>query len=101
MQAILERLVARNIELLPLPEVDGHWVFQRDGFVTLVERTADNGFGGIGSTGLLTMAGLAVLVLRSERRVFVARGFEQEATDEQVESLRRFAADLAASLRGE
>ncbi|MDX1979428.1 MAG: hypothetical protein SFV51_04105 [Bryobacteraceae bacterium] len=99
MQAILERLVAFRIELLPLAEVGRHWVFQRDGFVTLVERTKSDGFGGIGSTGLLTEAGMAVLMRRGERHVFVARGFEQEASPEQVEMLRQFAADLEASLR--
>lgn len=100
MQEILERLVAARIELMPLLEVERHWVFQRDGFVTLVERRADGGFGGIGSTGLLTPVGMAVLTRRGDRQCFVARGFEQEASEEQVAALRTFAADLAAALKG-
>jgi hypothetical protein len=98
MQEILEKLVAANIQLLPLVEIERHFVFERDGFAALVERTADGGFGHIGSPGLLTSAGLAVLLQRGESHVFVARGFEQAATPQQVETLRRFASDLKSAL---
>ena len=40
----------------------------------------------------------AALVRRGERSYFVAKNFEQEARPEQVESLRRFSADLKAAL---
>jgi len=94
---ILERLVATGIQLLPAVEITTHYVFARDGFVALPQRTPD-GFGGIGSPGILTGSGFAALIRRGERSYFVAKNFEQEASPEQVESLRRFAADLKAAL---
>lgn len=100
MQAILERLVELNIQLLPLTQVERHWVFERDGFISLVERTAVNGFGHIGSPGLLTSVGMAVMVQRGDGHVFLAKGFEQAATSEQVEMIRRFARDLRLALEG-
>jgi hypothetical protein len=99
MQEILDRLVAANIQLLPITQIERHWVFEREGFISLVERTKDGGFGGIGSAGLLTEKGMAVLTLRGERHFFVAKGFEQEATAEQVTKLRQFATDLTAALK--
>jgi len=95
--SILERLAASGISLLPAVEISSHYVFERDGFVALVERTPD-GFGGIGSAGILTGSGFAALIRRGERSYFVARGFEQEAQPELAEGLRRFAADLKSAL---
>jgi len=95
---ILERLVAAGIELVPAPEVSTHFIFARDGFVALVERRGD-AFGGIGSAGLLVGQGLAPLVRRGDRAFFVARGFEHEATAEQVDKLKQFSADLKQALR--
>lgn len=100
MQAILERLAAARINLLPLVEIATHWVFERDGFIALVERTPDNGFGRIGAPGLLTERGMAVLIHRGDKSVFVAKGFEQEAGAGQIEDLRRFARDLERALAG-
>jgi hypothetical protein len=94
---ILERLAAARIQLLPAVEITTHYVFERDGFVALVERTPE-GFGGIGSPGLLTGTGFAALIRRGDRSYFVAKNFEQEAAPEQVESLRRFSTDLKAAL---
>jgi hypothetical protein len=94
---VLERLAAAGISLLPAVEITTHYVFERDGFVALVERTPD-GFGGIGSPGILTGSGFAALIRRGERSYFVARGFEQEAQPEQADGLRRFAADLKSAL---
>jgi hypothetical protein len=94
----LEKLVAAGIELIPAVEVTTHFIFQRDGFVALVERR-EEGFGGIGSSGLLTeQGGLAPLVWRGETAYFVGRGFEQQASAEDVEKLRSFAADLKAAI---
>ncbi len=93
----LKRLAAAGIELLPTPEITTHYVFERDGFVALVERTPD-GFGGVGSAGILTGNGFAALIERGGRRSFVARNFEQEARPEQVEALRRFSSDLRAAV---
>lgn len=94
----LEKLVAAGIELIPSVEVTTHFIFQRDGFVALVERRGD-GFGGVGSSGLLTeQGGLAPLVWRGEQAYFVGRGFEQQASSDDVARLRAFAADLAAAI---
>jgi len=94
---ILERLATAQIQLLPAVEITTHYVFERDGFVALVERKPE-GFGGIGSPGILTGSGFAALIRRGDRAYFVARGFEQEARPEQVEALRRFSTDLKACL---
>jgi hypothetical protein len=93
----LERLAAAGIQLLPAFEITTHYVFERDGFVALVERTAE-GFGDIGSAGLLTGSGFAALVRRGTRSYFIAKNFEQQASPEQVESLRRFSSDLKTAL---
>jgi hypothetical protein len=94
----LEKLAAAGIELIPAVEVTTHFIFQRDGFVALVERRGD-GFGGIGSSGLLTeQGGLAPLVWRGEMAFFVGRGFEQRATAQDVEKLRSFAHDLQSAI---
>jgi hypothetical protein len=97
MTEILERLVEARIELLPAPDVPSHFIFTRDGFVALVERRGD-AFGGIGSAGLLIEQGLAPLVWRGPNAFFVARGFEQPATPEQIEKLKQFSADLKRAL---
>jgi hypothetical protein len=93
----LERLVAAGIQLLPTVQITTHFVFERDGFVALVERKAE-GFGGIGSAGRLTEKGIAPLVLRGAAPFFVAKGFEEPATAEEVEKIRRFQADLKYAL---
>ncbi|MCC6362951.1 MAG: hypothetical protein IT165_05470 [Bryobacterales bacterium] len=98
MQEILERLAAAGIQLLPLTQLERHWVFERDGFISLVERTTEGGFGNIGAPGLWTERGMAVLVQRGDGHVFTAKGYEVGATVEQVETLRRFAGDLEAAL---
>lgn len=95
---MLDRLVEAEIQLLPLTQIENHWVFGRDGFVVLVERTKDNGVGRIGSPGLLTERGMAVLVERNGQQMFVAKGFEEAATDEQVTLLRSFSRDLETAL---
>lgn len=96
MTEIFEKLAAAGIQIIPI-ESQRHVFFERDGFVALAERT-ESGFGKIGSPGLLTEKGLAMLVWRGEAGFFVARGFEQCATAEQVTTLRRFAADLEAAV---
>ncbi len=100
MQQILERLAAAGIQLLPAVEITTYYVFERDNFIALVERAPD-GFGGIGSPGILTGTGLAVLIRRGERFYFVAKGFEQQAEPARVDALKRFSADLKEALRSE
>lgn len=92
----LEKIAAAGIQIIPA-EISTHFLFARDGFAALVERR-DDSLGNIGSSGLMTERGLAVLVWRGPKAFFVARGFEQEATPEQVAQLRAFAADLRNAL---
>jgi hypothetical protein len=93
----LERLAAAGIQMLPAVEIATHYVFERDGFVALVERTHD-GFGGMGSAGILTGNGFAALIHRGDRFYFVAKNFEQEAQPDQVAALQRFSLDLKTAL---
>ena len=93
----LQRLAAAGIGLLPAAELTTHYVFERDGFIALVERTPD-GLGGVGSAGILTGNGFAAMIRRGERSYFVAKNFEQEAGPRQVEALRSFSADLRQAL---
>jgi hypothetical protein len=95
----LQRLAAAGIDLLPIPELTAHYVFYRNGCAALVERTAD-GFGEVGSSGRLTEAGFSALVWREARPYFVAHARQEPATDEEVQSVRQFAADLESALRG-
>ncbi len=94
---ILERLAAAGIQLLPAVEITTHYIFERDGFVALVERNPE-GFGGVGSAGILTGSGFAALIQRGDRSCFVAKGFEQDASASQVVALRSFSTDLKAAL---
>jgi hypothetical protein len=96
-EAHLEKLAAAGINLIPA-DLEKHFIFERDGFIALVERTAA-GFGSVGTAGLLTDRGLAPLVWRGTDAWFVARGLEQRAMPEQVDSLRSFQSDLEAALR--
>ena len=98
MLEIFERLAAAGIDLLPA-EVSTHFLFVRDGFVSLVERR-ENGFGGVGAAGLMVESGYAALLWRGGEAFFVGRGFERRATAEEVTGLRRFEADLRAALQG-
>ncbi len=93
----LERLAAAGIQLLPALEITSHFVFERDGFVALVERRGD-GFGAVGTAGLLTDRGVAPLVTRNGHLVFFTKGHEIPAEPGQVESLRSFQSDLLAAL---
>lgn len=94
----LERLAAAGIQLLPALEITTHYLVERDGFVALIERKPDDGFGGIGAPGLWTGHGLAPLVWRGDIPFFIAKGFEQPAESHQVESVRRFQSDLKQAL---
>jgi len=70
----LERLAAAGIQLLPAVEITTHYVFERDGYVALVERTAE-GFGGVGSAGILTGNGFAAWVQRGPRSLLRSEEF--------------------------
>ncbi len=90
----IEKLREAGIQIIPAG-VTSHFILERDGFVAFVERKGD-GFGNIGAAGLMTEKGFAALVWRSGRAYFISRGFEQAATDEQVQGIRRFTSDLEA-----
>ena len=92
-----QKLVDANIQLLPLPEITTHFVFERDGFIALVERAQDS-FGRIGAAGLLSDKGMAALLWKNGSPFFVAKGFEQPATESDISHLGLFERDLEAAL---
>ena len=92
---IADRLATLQIQILA--EAERHFLLARDTCVVLVERTAD-GIGSIGSTGVMTEAGLAYLVWRDGRALLVGKGGEQAADTPQVEAVRRFTKDLKSAL---
>jgi hypothetical protein len=96
--ARLERILAAGIELVPDLNITTHYVFTRDGFAALVEKR-EGGFGNVGTPGLVTENGFAALLWRGERGVFVGRGFEVFASEEQVTAIRAFDRDLNEALR--
>jgi hypothetical protein len=99
LQDVIERLVAAGFHLLPAFEIPTHYVVERNGFVALVERRADGAFGSPGAPGLLAESGLAALVWRAGAPLFVAKGTEMSASADQVDSIRRFDADLRKALK--
>ena len=92
----LEKLAAAGIQIIPAG-VTSHFILERDGFVAFVERKGDD-FGNIGAPGLMTDKGFAALIWRGERPYFIARGFEQAASGEDVQKIRRFSNDLEGAL---
>jgi len=92
----LERLAALGITAAPMP--GGRLaVAARDGFAALV--AIDNGrLTRAGATGIPTSTGIAVLTWREGKAWFVSKGSGQPASEEQVASLRAFAADLESAL---
>jgi hypothetical protein len=96
--ARLERVAACGIQLLPVPQIPRFFAFERDGFVALVENR-DGAFGGLGNPGRLSARGFEVLVERNGRKLFVAKGYEEEATPEQAAKLYAFFTDLQRALR--
>jgi len=93
--AVAERLATRNIQVAA--EAPGHYMFVRDVCMALVERAAD-GFGSIGSTGVMTENGLAYLVWREGRPLLVGKGGETAVEASQIDAIRRFSEDLKAAL---
>lgn len=97
----LERVAELGIRLLPAAEIGSHFVFERGGYVVLVERRGQS-FGGIGSPGKLAEGhGFAALVRRSGGDWWVARGAEWEAAPGEAEQARRLFTDLKAALESE
>jgi hypothetical protein len=96
--AQIEKLSAAGIQLVPA-EITSHFIFERDGFVAFVERREES-FGSMGTPGLMTERGFAALVWRGDGALFVGKGFELAASDDQVRAIRAFAADLTNALSG-
>lgn len=97
LMAKLEALASAGIELVPMAQVPNHFVFARDGFAALVEKRGQ-GFGQVGSAGLVTDSGFCALTWRADQAFFVSRGTESPASPEQIELLRAFDRDLRAAL---
>ena len=100
LQDVIERLVRAGFRLLPTPEIATHYVLERAGFVSLVERLPDGGFGSVGAPSLLAEGAFAVLVWKQQGPVFVTKDQEFPARAEQVEALRQFDKDLREALKG-
>jgi hypothetical protein len=96
--AKLERLAQARIELVPVPGLERYFVLARDGFASLVERTPA-GFGRAGAAGRVDEGGFAALVWRAGVGYFISKQREERATEEEVERLRQFSADLEVALR--
>jgi len=92
----LEKLAAAGIQIIPA-EMTSHFILERDGFVSFVERR-DDAFGNIGTAGLMTERGFAALLWRGDQAFFVGKGFEQPASADEVQKIRAFATDLANAL---
>ena len=89
----IERLALAGINLVPA-DLEKHYIVERGGFLALIDRVSLRA----GTAGLLTEKGLAPLMWREHHAWFVARGFEQPATDAQVEEIRAFQRDLESAL---
>jgi len=94
----IERIAAAGIRLIPVPEVTSHFLFERDGFVVLVERKGE-AFGGLGSPGQLAESGgFAALVTRGGEDWFISKGTERRAHTGEAEAARRLFTELKAAL---
>jgi hypothetical protein len=93
----LERVAKLGIRILPLAEINSHFVFERDGFVVLVERR-DGGFGGVGGPGQLSEKGFSALVDRQGASWFVGKGGERQAGAGEAEAARKLFTDLKSAL---
>lgn len=90
----LEQLAQLGIEPMSVPGQERHTFFVRGELAALVERTREGTFGRIGTAGLMSEHGLAMLMWRDGKPFFVVRNHEAEATPESVEALRAFTSDL-------
>lgn len=93
----LERIAALGIQILPVSEIQTHFVFEREGCAVLVERRG-LGFGSVGGPGMLTERGFAALVERAGAPWFVCKGEERRASPAEAEAARRLFTDLKSAL---
>lgn len=95
----LERLAQARFNLVPA-DLAGYFVFERDGFVCLVEKSKDGGFGSVGSVCRLFDEEFAVVLFYGERAFYARKGQPRsEATADEIALYRAFSADLRAALK--
>lgn len=83
-----------------IAETKEYRVYSRGNCVAMVHFT-QAGNSAIGSSGMMTDAGLAFLIWRDGAAMLVGKGVDLPATAEQVETLRAFSEDLKAMVRCE
>lgn len=97
----LERIAELGIGLIPAAGVTSHFLFERAGYVVLVERRGD-GFGRVGSPGkLIEGHGFAALVRREEEDWFVAKGGQWRASAEESACARQLFTELKTILESQ
>ena len=92
---IAARLSALDIRLMA--EARAYTIFARGNCLAVAQRN-EAGFSSLGSSGMMTEAGLAYLVWREGRPLLVAKQSEVEAAPTQLEELRQFSGDLRSAL---
>ncbi|MEZ5353965.1 MAG: hypothetical protein R2762_15105 [Bryobacteraceae bacterium] len=92
----LQRLAGQGFEAFPLGHSGRHICFARDPFAALVEVGEISCR--VGAAGRITPQGIAVLMWREGAAWFTAKGYQQAASEEDVELLRKFQSDLEQSL---
>ncbi|MGA2275684.1 MAG: hypothetical protein ABSH00_19215 [Bryobacteraceae bacterium] len=89
------RLAGCGIQLAA--ESPQYSMFTRGSCVALVNSNS-GAVTGIGSSGMMTEAGLAFLVWREGRPYLAAKGHETLASSAQVEEIQKFSSDLKRAL---
>jgi hypothetical protein len=88
-----------KLEIHSLAASNAYHLFVREECVAVAHRGPQGEFTSIGSSGLMTGDGLAYLIWRHGQPFLIAHGDkETSATPDQVEAIRRFAADLKQAL---
>lgn len=94
----LERLAEAGIRIIPTPGLENYFVLEKDGCFALVEKRGD-GFGQVGSPGVMTEQGFAPLLERDGKCSFFCRGYEEPANPARVAAIRAFFTQLKQALR--
>ena len=92
---IAARLAVLGIQVMG--EAKAYSIFSRGNCLGLAQRD-ETGFTSLGSSGMMTDAGLAYLVWRDGCPLLVAKQRETQADTGQVEAIRQFSSDLKAAL---
>jgi hypothetical protein len=91
---ILARLASLNIQLVS--ETAEYCIFARENCVAIA-HLREAGLA-VGSSGLMTEAGLAYLLWRDGQPLLASHGLETPAAPAQVAAVRQFSADLKQAL---